>query len=286
MIYARPGADFEAFLKGADPGLVGTLTFRLIDPPAGTVIVAATTAGITEPVDGTYTKTVEAPETKGTYLVVWDTGPDLVTEELVVTSTLPGDGSPDPASIDLTTLARVREFIQEGDLDDDQDEELQRQITAASRAILKRTWKFRPLETAGERTVFLASDGSADLQPHYLRELTGVTISNPDGTSEVELEDDTWRLSPTSGDDPPRFLYPQNRSRRLIVVTGDWGATEIPEDVEQACALTVATWLRRDVAAFSTTFSLDENRLERPEALPSAAWGLIRPYIPLAVPLG
>ena len=37
------------------------------------------------------------------------------------------------------------------------------------------------------------------------------------------------------------------------------------------CAIvTTAIWLRRDVAAFSSTFKLDEDRVERPEGLPSS----------------
>lgn len=89
MIYARPGTDVEAYLTNALQGLVGTLTFRVINPPANDVVVAETAVGITEPVPGTYTKTIAAPATKGTYLIVWDNEGDLSTEVLVVASTLP-----------------------------------------------------------------------------------------------------------------------------------------------------------------------------------------------------
>jgi hypothetical protein len=37
----------------------------------------------------------------------------------------------------------------------------------------------------------------------------------------------------------------------------------------------VALWLRRDVSAFTTTYNLDESRVERPEALPSAVRAML-----------
>jgi hypothetical protein len=52
----------------------------------------------------------------------------------------------------------------------------------------------------------------------------------------------------------------------------------VPPNVEQAAIITVATWLRRDVSAFSTTFDLDEQKVERPEALPSAVTRMLAPY--------
>lgn len=35
-----------------------------------------------------------------------------------------------------------------------------------------------------------------------------------------------------------------------VAVTGTWGWPSVPTQVKQACALTVATWVRKDVAAF------------------------------------
>lgn len=56
----------------------------------------------------------------------------------------------------------------------------------------------------------------------------------------------------------------------LLSVTGTFGWPAIPANVRQACAQMVAIYMRRDVQAFSTTFNLDEARVERPEAIPSA----------------
>lgn len=89
MIYSRPAAQFEALLSGAPTGLVGTLGVRIIDTPAGTTVLARTTAGIAEqpPGSGIYSVALTAPNVEGSYSVVWDTGggsPVFSAEELVV----------------------------------------------------------------------------------------------------------------------------------------------------------------------------------------------------------
>lgn len=94
MIVA-PGSSVEATTAPTAAGLVGTINFKVIDPPAGTVMVAETTAGITEVPTGVtgksvYTKTFTAPAS-GKYLIVWENGTDVAVEELEVTTvaTLP-----------------------------------------------------------------------------------------------------------------------------------------------------------------------------------------------------
>jgi hypothetical protein len=49
-------------------------------------------------------------------------------------------------------------------------------------------------------------------------------------------------------------------------------------DLTHACIVTVAIWLKRDVSAFSRTFNLDEQRTERPDALPSAVARMLAQY--------
>lgn len=84
MITVSPGAEFESFLEEAPAGLVGALTWRLIDPSDGSIEIAASTAGITEVAVGTYRRVATAPEVNDTYLIVWANGPTEATEELVV----------------------------------------------------------------------------------------------------------------------------------------------------------------------------------------------------------
>lgn len=94
MIYARRGQTIEPELDGAPTGLTGTIGVRLIDPPGGAVLIARTTAGITESAPGVYTATLTIPDTlpDESLLLVWDLGdpadPDeTFTEELEVNAT-------------------------------------------------------------------------------------------------------------------------------------------------------------------------------------------------------
>jgi len=53
-----------------------------------------------------------------------------------------------------------------------------------------------------------------------------------------------------------------------VDVTGDWGFPQVPEDIRQACVVTVMVWGERDIRHFSETFSLEEQRVELPRSLP------------------
>lgn len=94
MIYAIPGSTFTAVLEGAATGLVGTVGVR-IENPDGSNNTARTTSGIVEleAGSGAYAASgLVAPDTAGTYIVIWDTGggsPSWASEELTVTSRLP-----------------------------------------------------------------------------------------------------------------------------------------------------------------------------------------------------
>lgn len=92
-IYAEPGATFEATVDNAPTGLTGTIGVRVLDTPGATIITARTTAGISENPSGSgiYSVALAAPNTLGTYSVVWDTGggaPVYTSEDLFVTDTL------------------------------------------------------------------------------------------------------------------------------------------------------------------------------------------------------
>ena len=68
-----------------------------------------------------------------------------------------------------------------------------------------------------------------------------------------------------------------------IAVTGTWGFPSVPAQVRQACALTVATWCRKDVAAFGIEdYGMHGDAImPTPQgfyALPPAALKLIAPY--------
>ena len=282
-IYSLPGATFEAGAQGFPTGLIGTIGVRVLDTPAGTTVIARTTAGIAEQPAGSgyYTVSLTAPVTAGTYSVVWDTGsvtPDTTAmDELIVTHTLPAAG-PAPSGIDLTTLSAVRSFMQINAADTEQDAEMSRLITRASQEIIREFEReFAPATASAAREFEYDGDGWLNLAPYDLRSVSLVRIDT-DSSPVTTLTTDEYRLFPYPnphgvftdlrlqvwGGSPTRF-----RNRR-VEITGAWGFATVPSDVEHWCIITVATWIRRDAAAFSTTFRLEDDRLERPEALPAA----------------
>lgn len=185
------------------------------------------------------------------------------------------------AGSDLVTVAEVREFLQKPVADTAQDEVIQAEISRAS-AVINRGWrKFRPAETAATKTFTFHGGHRLDLHPFVIRDLTSLTIAG----NTIAADDRALR-----GTTADRFdgVYSWVRlwntlpatvnQEDEVTIVGDWGYTSVPDDVKQACIVTVAEWMRRDVAAFSTTFSLDEDRVERPEAIPRAAKMMLRPY--------
>lgn len=94
-VYSRPGQPFFADLSNAPVGLVGSLGVQIIDKDGGAVVLARTTAGISEVPAGAgiYVAALVAPEDRGDYLLVWDTEPatpaTTSTDDLIITYDLP-----------------------------------------------------------------------------------------------------------------------------------------------------------------------------------------------------
>jgi hypothetical protein len=103
VIYALPGASFEAVTDFGTDGLAGTLGVRVIDN-VGNEVIARTTAGIAEgPItSGIYQVTLTAPALAGQYSVVWDDADDhWAADDLVVTSDSPITVPSTPAGTEL-----------------------------------------------------------------------------------------------------------------------------------------------------------------------------------------
>lgn len=292
--FASPGATFTARTQGWPTGYgSGTIGVAIIRESDETVITARTTTGITEPEAGVYSVTLTAPAAAGDYLIVWTTvTPAYRAEEsLRVAGVITTAGSPD-----LCTLADVRLQLQKPTGDTDQDTLIGDLITAASRAIHQWTgrqfvadaapstrtvpvggyWRARmvptgDLTTAPTTVLVLAEDGST-------------TATLVVGTDTQPLYADTpFSLTPAFGWQPVTGLRIRDSAGVLrptdqLQVTGTYGFPAVPEDVVRACITTVALWMRRDVQAFSTTYSVDEGRLERPEALPSQVMRMLGLY--------
>ena len=203
------------------------------------------------------------------------------------------------AAIDLTTVDRVRRFLQKPTTDVNQDQVIGELITRASRAIV--TFLGRDIvPTQATSHAFIYRGGRRlDLAPYVAQSVSSVAMdtdtSSPStlASSEYALRpkpphDGVYRYLriPTGGN---QIVGPDNPgerefAEREVTVTGVWGYAEIPEDIEHWCIVTVATWLRLHVSAFSSTFSVDEQRLERPESLPSAAMAGLRHYRSVVAP--
>lgn len=192
------------------------------------------------------------------------------------------------ADVDLCTVAAVREFLQKQETDPDQDDVIGSLITRASTAIIAYCQReFRPKGAEDEdRTFEYHGGGRLELTPYSLRELTSVRI-DVDESNPTTLTASEYRLYPqpaaagvyTALRLSPYLVHSRARwQQRLVEVTGKWGYDTVPSDIEHACVVTAATWLRRDVSAFSTTFQIDEARLERPEAIPVAVLGTLAPH--------
>lgn len=297
---ASPGAAFDASVQGFPSGLTGTVGVQILNADDGSVVTARTTAGIVESPAGSgiYGVRLVAPIVAGQYLVVWDTGtigPSTTAEdELLVTSSQVASGLPGPG--DLCALADVKAFL--GSSDTTFDTQIQALITPASLAIIREAEReFAPASAAVTRRYrWDAGTLLIDLAPYDLRTITSVTLS-PEGGSPSVLADSTdYQGSPVT---QPHGTFTTLRMSNLLLVRisttlfrfgymlvdilGDWGFPTVPADIRQACVVTVASWLRRDIASFGQRDYPGPGGQIAPDApsvytLPPAALRMIRPY--------
>jgi hypothetical protein len=185
-------------------------------------------------------------------------------------------------AVSLVTVAEVRAFLQKPELDQQQDEVIGRLVESASKAVITYTEReFAPVTGPGtDRLFWYCGVGVVSLTPYDLQTLEEIKIDTTGGVGGRVLAETEYRLHPR----PPKHgvinwlrldpatAAPSTRfAEREVTITGTWGFPAVPDDVKHWTAVTVAEWLRREVSAFSAAFSIDEGRLERPEALPSAA---------------
>jgi hypothetical protein len=183
----------------------------------------------------------------------------------------------------LVSLPEARAFLQKEEEEEAQDEITAGLINAASGRIHEHTGReFAPKGTAPDTRVFAYSGRRmVDLYPFDVREVTAVQLGvDLAAHQQVALQASQWRLRPLPA---IHGVYQQLRLPRPtayeqlacegefeIAVTGLWGFNAVPETVKHWCKVTVAIWLRKDVAAFSRTLAIDDDRLEVPEGLPSS----------------
>ena len=189
----------------------------------------------------------------------------------------------------LCSLNDVRAFLQKDAADTEQDPIIESLIDRASEAIINYCGReFAPAAAATKRTFRYRGGNMLDLAPYDLQSATLVEIDTETSSPTTLVADDDYTFEPfPARDGVYQWMEIPNhtvdagchaKGFREVEITGTWGYAAVPADVKHAAIVTVVTWMRNDVAAFSTTFNLDENRVERPEALPSSVRGTLAGY--------
>lgn len=282
----RLSTTFTVGLVLTDPTAV-TLTYRT---PAGveTTLVYLVDAALVRDSVGDFHADIPAT-TLGLWTWKWvGTGAAAGIDEgdFTVEATLLG--APRLCSVD-----DVRAFLQKPGADTAQDDIISVLIARASRAIMGYTGRDFVAEGTNPATrtfdvgVYSSMLATVGVPIGDMKTTpTAVTILNADDDllATITVADDLVLLPRNR---PPWQPITHLRFRPsatapsdgdVLSVTGTWGWPQIPEDVSQACIVTVGIWMRREIQAFTTTFNLDEGRLERPQALPSAAIEMLRRY--------
>lgn len=190
---------------------------------------------------------------------------------------------------DLTDLDAVRQSRFTQDSDTGEDAEVRTLITSASRAIARYCGReFSPATDGEAREFEYDGRGPVLVTPYDLRAVTQVRIDT-DTTVPQTLLDTEWRLWPNPARDGVysgvRITRCTWRRRTVVEITGDWGFSSVPTDVEHACIITVATWVGQDKMAFSPLLAAaaEEDMGSRPPAvllgaIPPGARKLLEPY--------
>ena len=299
-----PSLAFETTVENMPTGLTGTIGVRVLNNVTGATTLARTTAGIAEfPAgSGFYTATLAAPAAEGYYSAFWDTGSVSPTttaaEDLNVFTVVVGGSL--PSGFDLCTLANVREHMGLPASDTSFDTKIQTAITGASQAIMDAVEReFAPATLSEARTISLDPtrriNGSVllDLCPYDLRSVSSFKL-NPEDSPTTLADETDYMLWPV---DTPQGVYTSVRLSNAqaysstlysrygfaqVEITGAWGFASVPTPVRDACVLTVASAMRRDVPAFQID-EIEDPRGIPPDpafvySIPGAAWKKLMPY--------
>lgn len=162
---------------------------------------------------------------------------------------------------ELTDVDSVRQFMQKSLSDKLQDEDLETLIIQASPAIERRcSREFFSTPNATRSFEFTPEcNGVLNLTPYELRDVSAVVV-DPDLEGGTTLTTSQYQLKPFPARDGTFFglrlanLPVPNRDgslpffTRRVDVTGDWGMTSVPDDIQHWANVTVEAWaqLRRE----------------------------------------
>ena len=170
---------------------------------------------------------------------------------------------------DLTTVDAVKDTIQLPDGDSDLDVLIPEYISQASTVIMEYCEReFAPLVTNVTRR-FKVDGYRVDFSPYDLNAQTVPTITlHPETVQPVILSTNQYMLKPIN---PQRGVYQSIQfsgylviiSQTLIMfnyalvdITGDWGFSTVPDAVQRATNITVASWLTRTAPGASGPYGI------------------------------
>lgn len=209
------------------------------------------------------------------------------------------------STIDLCTVDDVRAYRQKPPGDTDQDTVVQQLITAASRAI--NTWLGIDITPTNAGTAVTShafvyrGGGRLSLAAgRKVAQSVSAVVMDTDTSSPVTLAAGEYQLRPKPARDGlyrwirlpgagsqiygPEHPGARDAAEREVTVTGVFGYQQVPEDIRHWCVITVCEWMDLNVQSFSRTFNVEDGRLERPEALPSAVRGGLAHYRQVGAP--
>jgi hypothetical protein len=185
------------------------------------------------------------------------------------------------AATDLTTLDAVRRHLQLTGEVTEQDPVIEDIIARLSVHIARKHCQreFAPAEDAGTRVIELDEGFRLQsLAPFDARAVTSVVLDEGYDT-ERTLSSSEWRLALL---DPHNSVWTAVRLTRplcgsTLTLTGNWGYSEIPAHVEEACILAVVSSLRSDVQAFGGALQPNSfgDGVNDDQALPPGVRGLL-----------
>lgn len=207
-------------------------------------------------------------------------------------------GEVQPQPRDLVSLDAVRRFLGLKDGATANDDLLQELISDVSARAIDDTGRefvsadaewtdpdapaFGAITVPARARLFIA-DGGGRLRVGAYHELVSATSTYYGAAGATAVDVTGWQLLPYAG--PPYFEigYSIGGAVRYnagvqLAVTAKWGYLEIPRPVQRAVIQQVALEYQRDVAQFSETFNLSEDRVDRPRGWGSAPWDVLDGY--------